>query len=273
MPGRELWLIAPSDVPDLPADTAGLCCDFRDGLSEALGGGLLSLYLSGGMAFPRPTRWWVDVDFHALLAHPLTDRDRDAVGDLHRELAERWPLGDELDGYYVLASDAGKPEWPTSQDWGAIDWTWALHRAHVLAGRFMLMLGNDPRAILTEPTWAELGACLSTTMSYIVEHHEPAFAPYSVLNACRVLYSVRTRDVVISKYRAAQWGIAELPDWSGLLEAAVRSYTLSDTTSDRQLLAEQRAAFVSSVMTETGLPPREPTADARRRSRVEPSAG
>ena len=75
-----------------------------------------------------------------------------------------------------------------------------------------------------------------------------------MLNACRVLYSVRTRDVVISKYQAAQWGIAELPNWSGVFEAAVRSYTSSDTTSDRRLLAEQRAAFVSSVMTETGLP-------------------
>lgn len=213
------------------------------------------------MAFPRPARWWTDVDFHALLAYPLTDRDRGAVRELHRDLAERWPLGDELDGYCLLALRCREVRVADRPGvWGATSSAWALDRAHVLAGRFMLMLGDDPRAILTEPTWAELEACLSAVMSYIIDHPEPAAAAFSVRSACRVLYSVRTRDVVISKYQAAQWGIAELPNWSGLLEAAVRSYTSSDTASDRQLLADQRAAFVSSVVAETGLPPRELTA-------------
>lgn len=69
-----------------------------------------------------------------------------------------------------------------------------------------------------------------------------------------MLCSVRTRDVVISKYLAAQWGIAELPTWSGVLEAAVRLCTESRTASDWRLAAKQRAAFISSVVTETRLP-------------------
>ena len=61
-------------------------------------GKLVGVYVYGAAAFPDsgPTG---DIDFHVILAEPLTDPERDAILALHAALARDFPpLGAELDG-------------------------------------------------------------------------------------------------------------------------------------------------------------------------------
>jgi hypothetical protein len=251
----------PPDVPELPADVAQLCEDFETGLRFSLGGALESLYLYGALAFPRPDRWQVDVDFHALLSRSITADEREAVQALHRRLSAA-DLG-ELDGYYILVADAARATPPVSQVGAfpssgaalvneATDDAWALHRAHILARRFVLLHGDDPRAILVPPTWDELAQALGVELAYVESH--PWHAAYGVLNACRILCSFRSRDVVMSKYDAAHWGMTELPArWQELIAGAVRCYTRTATTSEVELVSARRGAFVAWIRDQ--LPP------------------
>lgn len=112
------------------------------------------------------------------------------------------PLGGELVGHYILLEDAVGSEPPTSQVWEVRDSAWALHRAHVLAGRFFLLSGMNPFSILPPPTWLELEQALDAEVHYIRAH--PEHAAYGILNGCRVINSLRNRNVVVSKYEAAQ---------------------------------------------------------------------
>ncbi len=248
------------DVAELPADVAALCEELNTGLQRSLNDAPTSLYLYGALAFPRPKDWAVDVDFHALLSRPITDDERDAVRALHRRLADASALGKELDGYYILMVDAARREPPVSQASifpstpGSLlaevtDDAWALHRAHVLAGRFVLLHGEDPRGVLLPPTWEELDHALHGEMAYIDSH--PEHPAYGILNACRILYSFRCRDVVISKHAAADWGMSELPhQWRQPIAAAVRIYSMTASAGDVELVRERRGAFVAYVKDE-----------------------
>lgn len=252
--------VRPTDAPELPADVAALCGQLKAGLRESLDDGLASLYLYGALAFPRPKNWAVDVDFHALLSRSITDDERDAVRAMHRRFADASALGKELDGYYVLMVDAAGSEPPVSQAGvfpstsGSLvaevtDEAWALHRAHVLAGRFVLLHGDDPRGVLLPPTWDELEHALHGEMAYIDSY--PEHPAYGILNACRILYSFRSRDVVISKYGAAQWGMTELPsEWRQPIAAAVRLYSRRASASDLELVSEHHSAFIAYIKDE-----------------------
>jgi len=223
-------------------------------LQAGLGDTLTSLYLYGAVTFPRPVDWLLDVDFHALLSAPPTDGQREAVAGLHRRLGEESPLGEELDGYYILLSDAAGTTPPTSVAGafpstgpalvtGPVDDAWALHRAHVLAGRVVVLHGTDPRTILPSPTWSELAEGLGSELDFVQEH--PEHAAFGVLNACRIAWSCAHRDVVVSKWASATWAAQHEPRWRRGIEAAVRQYTQTPAPGDAGLLTAIRGEVLA----------------------------
>jgi hypothetical protein len=117
-----------------PQTIAGLCQALVHGLRQVLGDKLYGVYVYGAAAFSEaaPTG---DIDFHVILAAPLTDVEQVAVRDLHAALARDYPpLGAELDGYYLLLTQARQSSPPTHQlRPEMVDASWALHRAHIRA--------------------------------------------------------------------------------------------------------------------------------------------
>ena len=250
---RRNWVYAPADAPEPPEDYLGLVRAFRAGLTDVLGDGLASFYLHGAVAFPRPASWRLDLDFTVLLSRMPTEEERDAIQALHGRLEREWPLGDEADGYYVLLADAGERPPPPCRVWPNTFASWALHRAHVLADRFRLGDGLDPRDVLVTPDWPELRADLAEELRFVLD--QPEYPAYGILNAARILRSVREREVVSSKAAAAAWVERELPEWSPAFAAAVRSYGGRERDGDDMLLAEAFPEFLDLVQTETGLLP------------------
>jgi hypothetical protein len=182
-----------------------------------------------------------------LVHRPLDDGHRGAIRRLYAELANASELGGDLDGYYVLVGDASGREPPLHQlDLGIRDDAWALHRAHVLAGRCFVVAGIDPRNIVAEPTWAELEEALLDELRFLETH--PTAAAYGILNGTRILCSFAKRDVVISKYQAGQWGLESLPaQWHDGLRAALRYYERTAVDGDDHVLAASWGPFVTYV--------------------------
>jgi len=249
--------VLPDDAPLPPPAYRAGCEAFVRGVREALGDDLVSAYLYGAVTFPRPEGWVLDVDFHTLLARPPTDARRQALRQLHADLAGVGEPGGELDGYHLLLADAGS-SWPptgvggvspsTGGDLadGPVDEAWALHRAHVRAGRVAVLHGLDPRGVVAAPSWRELLEGLRAELRYVVDH--PEHAAFGVLSACRVAWSVEHRDVVVSKATAARWGATAHPAWAGALDAAVRAYTRRPRPGDDEVLARGRAAIVPAAV-------------------------
>jgi hypothetical protein len=216
------------------AQVAAIGRAFAVGLQKILGPKLYAAYIYGAAAFPdgAPTG---DVDFHVIVEEALTTAERQALEALHETLAAAFPpLGAEMDGYYILLADARGAAPPQSEMWRrATDHAWALHRAHIRAGRYIALYGPDPRTIYRPATWAELEAALYQELDYVAQHLQ-VYPDYCALNLCRLIYSFTTRDVVISKAGAATWAQEVLPAWRWLITLAQQSYAGQTTAAERE---------------------------------------
>jgi hypothetical protein len=224
--------------------------EFTKGLQRILGEKLCGAYVYGAAAFDDaiPTG---DIDFHVILTENLTASEKRLLKEFHEELAVRYPpLGGGLDGYYILLEDAQKKTPPQSQMWHlATDQAWALHREHIRAGRYIRLSGGDPREIYPPATWAELEEALLSELRYVEEHLDQ-YPAYCILNLCRLIYSFRTREVVISKAQSAEWSFAALPDWRWLVELAVKSYQGKATPHDKETMLSEVGNFFAFTKTQ-----------------------
>lgn len=88
-----------------------------------------------------------------------------------------------------------------------------------------MLAGPDPREIYPAPSWPDLQAALLGEIRFV--DARLADAPtYCVLNACRILFSFETRNVVMSKQGAAARALGAVPaEHHDLMRAAMRVYT------------------------------------------------
>ncbi len=200
------------------------CRAFVRGLRRILGAKLHGLYVHGAAVFPGGERVR-DIDFHAVLADSLTGDEKSGIEEMHDSLGRDFPpLGAEMDGYYILLEDARRADPPRSLMWSlAPDESWALHRAHILAGRFIAFHGPDPKEIFPVPAWPEIELALDRELLYVERHLEEC-PDYGILQLFRLTYSFETGDVVVSKAGAAAWASAAMPDWRRHAELALKSY-------------------------------------------------
>jgi len=220
----------------LPEQIAPLCRSFVDGLKTVLAEKLYRVVLYGALAFPETTST-LDVDGHVVVTEPLTDEEKAGVRQLHVELVRDYTLpGADLDIYYLLLAGTRGSTPPVHQlDPGVVDSSWALHRAHIRAGRCFVLFGPDPKQDYPEPTWGELEVALRGELAF-VERHLTDYPAYCTLNLCRLVYSYETRDVVVSKAGAATWAWQAFPEWRPLIEAAERFYARQASAQEEALM-------------------------------------
>lgn len=227
----------------IPSEIRNLCEALLDGLNTALGEKLHGVYLYGGLAFPDGGATG-DIDFHVILNDVLNDSEKSAMNKLHAALAQDYPpLGAELDGYYILLEEARRTMPPRHQLMDdVVDNSWALHRAHIRAGRCIVLQGPNPLQIYPEVSWSELERALQGELDY-VEKHLAEYPAYCILNLCRLMYSFETRDVVVSKVGSARWAYEGFPNWRPHIEAARKSYEGRATAEERDLLKSEVKDF------------------------------
>jgi hypothetical protein len=213
-------------------------------LVNILGAKLYGLYLYGAVAFPD-TAVVRDIDFHVILTESLKEKEKQELRSLQTELEDQFPpLGGELDGYYILLEESMGTSPPRHQLLPeVVDGSWALHREHMRAGRCIILHGPDPKDIFSPCSWIELVPSLLGELHYIEDHlHE--FPDYCILNLCRLMYSVFTRDVVVSKLMSAVWAEDTFPEWKPLIRTARKSYREETTPREMKMLDSQVTDFL-----------------------------
>lgn len=211
-------------VTQLPDDIRRLTDAFVEELDATLGPRFVGLFQYGAVCFPpSPVS---DFDAHVIVDRPFDDDDRTAVSQMLGRL-KALPRGDDMDVWYVTLDSMRSNEAPqTELRPGYRDDMWAVHRAHIHAGRFVHVRGPDPRDLVPVPTWAELDEALAGELEDIEDGLDQAQGhAYAVLNLCRLLYSYETRDVVIGKLQAAVWALAAVDvTLHGTIRAAIDAY-------------------------------------------------
>ena len=256
-------------LEDLPEVARRAWTQLRDGLKSLLGEDLVAIWGYGGaIGSDRPLRP-ADLDTHVIVRRRPDELAARRIQAAMSAIADR--EGVEWDTWFIVLDDARRSEPPPHAFLeGRRDTSWALHRAHWLAGRYLPLYGARPVEVVTAPTWAEIEGDLDREVEHVERHvlegdADPYEASYAILNGCRIAHAVETRDVVLSKRAAGQWALEHLPGrWNGAVNAALRAYDGLATPDDDRLLAGEMAPFVAMVRER--LPTRrEPTSDAHPR--------
>lgn len=230
----------------LPSDVQQVVEAFVAKTAAILGEKLYGIYMYGASVFDDggPVQ---DIDCTVILNGALSDGERENILDLHKQLAERYPaLGGEVDAYFILldaASQLGRPQ--HQLDLTMYDDSWALHCAHVRAGRYETLVGPEPTEIFPAPSWDEITIALEHALSYVKEHL--CYPAYCILNLCRIALSYSERDPVKSKWESGLWAIERFPEWEPLIQVALRSFAKKNSEirdEDRKLLKEQLGDFL-----------------------------
>jgi hypothetical protein len=250
-------------LQDLPEPARIAWTGLRNELESILGADLVAMWAHGGTVAiegpPRPA----DLDTYVIVRHRIDEPTAESIEGVQAIIAQH--MGIEWDTWYVVEDDARRPDSPPHA-WREErrDTSWAINRAHWLAGRYVLLYGREPAQIVAPPAWSELQVDLDRELEHLEAHvaegdPDPYEATYAFLNGCRILRALETGDVAISKRAAGPWGLDHLPDrWHPALRAASRAYDGESTPEDVDLLASEMAAFVAMVR--DGLAPLTPRA-------------
>jgi len=227
---------------DLPDPIRILCEAFVSRLQEIIPANLHGVYLYGAAVFPDsgPVQ---DVDCFVILKTPLSKTERDELLSLHEEMtADYPPLGEELDTYFILQEEAGRQDAPTHQLRPAIrDYSWALHCAHIQAKRYLTLFGPEPKGIFPRPSADRIIAALGNEIAFINANLK--YPGYCILNLCRIVYSLKSSDVVVSKQFSGNWASEQYPQWTDLITAASCSYDGTVSESQISLMADELPVF------------------------------
>ncbi len=209
-------------VASIPSDVQRLSDALVRELDAILGERFVALFQYGAVCFPPSPI--ADFDAHVVVRDAFDDDDRARIRQMCESLSGL-PLGDELDVWYVTLDAMRSSDPPqTELKPGFRDEHWALHRAHVHAGRFVAVRGPDPRELVPQPRWNELDEALQLALETLAPKMSDA-GRYAVLNVCRVLYSYENSDVVTSKFHAGLWALAALPvEHHEDIRAAIAAY-------------------------------------------------
>ena len=241
--------VALEDVP-IPAQTAWLA--LRDELQRILGDDLAAMWAYGGTIAVDDPAHAADLDTYVIVSRSPDEATARAIE--HAQDAIASDLGVDWDAWYVRVDEARGTD-PPHHAWQADrrDTSWAINRAHWVGGRYVNLHGPEPTELVKTPSWAELESELSRELEHIERHvvegdTDPYEATYAILNGSRILHSVETHSVVISKRAAGTWALEHLPPrWHAALRAATRTYDGAPADGDAPLLAEEMAPFVAFV--------------------------
>ena len=227
---------------------------FSDALTKTFGRELVGLYVFGSAAFPGFVPKSGDVDFIAVTRRFPSKEQRERLALIHREIADAFRHGALLDGFYVPLHKARRRRIPDRLVFaaqgrlgrGGRDAAWALHREHLRARACLVLRGGAPDRLFPPATRREIAVALRRERQYVREvlRRYPA---YAVLNLCRLEYSKRRGDVVLSKVQAGRWALTHLKDWRPLVEAALRAYCGRPEGGDARKLRRQTPDFYRSL--------------------------
>jgi hypothetical protein len=219
-------------MTSLPSSVRQLIATFRIQLTTTLGRDLIGAYLFGSVAFPEYDPRSGDIDFYVMIRRPLTPTQKRNLDNMHRILSAKFRFGDRLDGFYITWQKARKRRMPTCLPFaangrlhkGGKDDAWALHRQHLRRGACVVLHGPQPATFLPSASWYEIKKALIAEFSY-ARRLVRKYPSWSVLNTCRIVYSLEKRDAVVSKIQATQWAMRMMPgEWKSLIHSALRVY-------------------------------------------------
>jgi Domain of unknown function (DUF4111) len=231
-----------SPYPEIDA----LLAEVMAQLSTTLAQRLVGLYLFGSLVWGDFDLDVSDVDLLAAIASELDERELAALELMHTELAARYPRWEGrveviyapiegLRGFRernvpIAKISPGEPLHAFEADelW-LVNW-------HLVREHGVTLFGPPPAALIAPTTEAEFLACVRAHArawpAWVDEATGQKSQSYAVLSICRAFYTL-TYGRQPSKHQAAEWAVAQLPEWAWLIDEALAVRAAPDEAPDR----------------------------------------
>lgn len=210
--------------------------ELLNSLKSILGEKLLGLYLGGSLVIGDFDSDISDIDLTAVLSSRVNDKEFVALKSMHDGFAKThsdWY--DRIEMCYItfnalknVKSQASvivniSPGEPIHRMKSNLDW---LMNWYLLSAKSIAVFGT-PASSFVQPISKEefisaVRRHILNWSEYIVNtKHYPANQAYIILTMCRGLYTSKFGEQV-SKKKAAEWTIREFPEWTTLIDNAIK---------------------------------------------------
>lgn len=252
-------------IEQIPEAAAGAARRVAEQVQVILGEDLVAVWLHGGTTFADRPRVVGDIDLCVVISR-LTPAEQDPAS--WREDPRSRPS--RLDAavaaiakdsnvtfditWWLIEESRGDRSMSNAFDRARSRPQWPIERGHLLAGQYVHIYGRRPEELLSAPTRTEIETALDRELEHLERHvlegdaANPYEATYAVWNGCRILYTLETGALAISKRSAGMWALEHLPKrWHAAIRAAERAYDGEADAVDNELLRLTMPDFVAMV--------------------------
>lgn len=220
----------------VPAEVGEFFTHYLDRFHAVLPDVLQGCYLYGSIALGAFNPVRSDIDFLAVLAHPLDAGELQTLDHLHRRLNRAYPLARRLEGQYVplveLQCDPlskGYVSYAQGKYLGVhpvmtLYW-YQLYTAGVCVA------GPAPETLFPPISWELVQQEMARNINHYwlpkartqqVKLLSNTMVEFAVLTLCRIFYTLEYRQI-LSKEAAGHWALTALPAiWRPLIHEALR---------------------------------------------------
>lgn len=204
-------------------------------MKDILGEKLVGLYIYGSLVWGDFDYEISDIDLLAAISTDLNEKEFNKLKQIQDEIVKEYKKFDNRLEIAYMSLSALKtfkiqrskiaiisPGEPFHIKEAGIDW---LMNWYFVRENSITIFGPDPKTIIEPISKEEFIQCVKDQVkdwpNWIPQNHKRKFQSYAILTMCRALYAYKN-GVQVSKKQAALWVQKKLPEWSSLIQNALK---------------------------------------------------
>lgn len=233
-------------------------------IQSVVGSDLKGFYLYGSLVWGDFDYSISDIDLLAVVFDGLSDQHFKRLDQMHTQFAQKHPIWDNrievqyaseygLKTFRTLSSKMAviSPGEPFHVIDAGIDW---LTNWYFVQDYGLSFFGPDPATFIPPISREEFLQAVYDHALFWVDHVKQTqdlapYQSYAVLTICRALYTC-VHGEQVSKSKAAEWAIKQMPEWADLIRNAlyVRTHTWEFTKANANETYPNAERFVAEVV-------------------------
>ncbi len=244
-------------LQDAPQKVRDLLDQILAGLKEIFADDLVGMYVYGSLAQGcfRPKQ--SDIDFTVVVKKTLTKEQEKQLFQLYKKISKDPDYGEWFEGVFFTLDQVKKAVFPSPflfcfahskcrvpENEKDLDPDFPMTLRH-LYDYGVALFGPEPKKLFLPPGWEILEPSIKEDVKYSFKIFQKA-PLYTVLNLCRAIYALETKDVSASKKQAGEWALQNFPaELKTLIKTSLEAYKYGLTDKQKQFLLENLDEFIT----------------------------
>lgn len=240
----------------MPQKVKDLLNKILSSLKEIFTDDLVGIYFYGSLIQGCFNPKQSDIDFIVIVKNQLTKNQEKEVQKFYKNISKYPEYGKRLEAVFYTLDQIKNALFPSpflfcishnkcriSKNNKDLDSDFPMTLAHVYYYGYALY-GPNPKKIIPRMKWEILEPSIKEDIKFSINNARKN-SVYVVLNLCRALYSLKTRDIAITKIQAGEWVLKNFPKkFNPIIKTALKAYKYELTKDRKRFLLENLEEFI-----------------------------